>query len=108
MKSIYILLILALGSLPLSTEAQKMSPAQSQKLEQLYKYNSILYFKFDISSDQEVAALRKIINIDKGTGKTLYAHASKQQFAAFLVRNYAYTVLPHPRKIKKVRAGTSR
>jgi hypothetical protein len=103
MKIFSMLLLYAALMLPQSSQAQKLSAVQTQKVNELFKSRSVVHFKFTVNSTQEIAALAKVISIDKGQGKTVFAHADKKQFSHFITKNYAYTVVQSPRKIKKVR-----
>ncbi len=54
------------------------------------------YFKFQISSHDEVYKLTNLISIDNVDGLTVYAYATDQQFAYFRTLGYRYEVLPSP------------
>jgi hypothetical protein len=79
-----------------SINAQQISPTQQKKVNDLYKNASIVYFQVVVSSSQEIAALAKIVSVDGAKGTTVRAHATKDQFTKFIVKNYPYTVMPTP------------
>jgi hypothetical protein len=54
------------------------------------------YFKFQISSHDDVYKLTNLISIDNVDGLTVYAYATDQQFAYFRTLGYKYEVLPSP------------
>jgi hypothetical protein len=98
MKNNFLLpVIFTLGLLLFSVNvnAQKLSPIQQQKVNQLFKKSKVVYFKFPVTSMQEVSPLAKIISVDKTKGTTVFAHANKEAFSKFIVKNYPYTVVPH-------------
>jgi hypothetical protein len=80
----------------ISTSAQKLSPNQQKKVNDLYKNASVVYFQFVVSSAQEIAPMAKIVSVDAAKGTTVRAHATKDQFSKFIVKNYAFTVMKTP------------
>jgi hypothetical protein len=82
--------------LSVSVKAQQMSPAQKKKVDDLFKNKSVLYFEFVVSSSQEIGSIAKIVSVDGAKGTKGRAHATKDQFSKFIVKNYPYTVLPTP------------
>jgi len=109
MKRIAII-VLCFSSLFFSAEiyAQKLSPVQQNKVNDVFKNKTVVYFKFPVSSMQEASGLSKIIKIDSNKGNMIFAHATKDQFSKFIAKNYAYTVIPHsaPKAKVKVKAKT--
>jgi hypothetical protein len=79
-----------------STNAQQMSPLQQKKVNDLYKNTSVVYFQFVVVSTQEIVPLAKIVSVDAAKGTMVRAHATKDQFSKFIVKNYAYTVMKTP------------
>jgi hypothetical protein len=79
-----------------STNAQQISPTQQKKVNDLYKHASVVYFQIVVSSSQEIASLAKIVSVDGAKGTAVRAHATKDQFTKFIVKNYPYTVIPTP------------
>ncbi|NTW31500.1 MAG: T9SS type A sorting domain-containing protein [Bacteroidetes bacterium] len=56
-----------------------------------------VYFKFKISSKNEIGMLTKLISIDKvAKNKEVFAYANKKEFKLFLLHNYDYQILIHP------------
>lgn len=82
--------------LSIYVHAQQMSPAQKKKVDDLFKNKSVLYFEFVVSSAQEIGSIAKIVTVDGARGTKGRAHATKEQFSQFIVKNYPYTVLPTP------------
>lgn len=87
--------------LSVSTNAQQISAVQQKKVDDLYKKASVVYFQFVVTSSQEIAPLAKIVSVDGVKATTVRAHATKDQFTKFIVKNYAYTVLPQKGTAKK-------
>lgn len=83
-------------SFSISTNAQKLSPLQQKKVNDLYKNASVVYFQFVVTSAQEIAPMAKIVSVDAAKGTMVRAHATKDQFTKFIVKNYAYTVIKTP------------
>jgi hypothetical protein len=79
-----------------TANAQQMSPAQQKKVNDLYKNASVVYFQFVVVSTQEILPLSKIVSVDAAKGTMVRAHATKDQFSKFIVKNYAYTVMKTP------------
>ncbi len=84
-----------------SVSAQKLSSIQQKKVDDLYKSTSVVYFQFNVTSSQEIAPLAQVVSVDGVKGTGVRAHATKDQFTKFIVKNYAYTVLPHKATPKK-------
>ena len=85
----FLLLVLMISSL-----------VYSQKIDKDYfKENPETYFKFSVSSRDELKTLSKIISIDNVDGNIVYAYASEQEFAEFEKLNYPYTILTRPSKL---------
>lgn len=89
-------LLLFLFLLPGMMFAQKLSGDQQKKVNALFAKKKVVYFKFPVSSMQEATALAKVISIDGNKGIMINAHATKEQFSKFIVKNYAYTIVPGP------------
>ena len=100
-RTIALFSFLTLLILSVSTNAQQISPVQQKKVDDLYKNASVVYFEFVVSSSQEIAPLAKIVSVEGAKGTVVRAHATKDQFTKFIVKNYAYTVLPQKSTAKK-------
>ena len=72
--------------------AQSLSVDQQKKVNAIFSKGSVVYFKFPVSSAQEVTPISKEIKVDKMVGTMVFAHATKDEFSKFIVRNYPYTV----------------
>jgi hypothetical protein len=81
----------------LVVSAQKITPAQEKKVDDIFKNKQVVYFKFPVSSMQEIGPLTKIISIDGNKSTMVQAHATKDQFKGFIVKNYPYTIEPNPK-----------
>ncbi|HET6226808.1 MAG TPA: hypothetical protein VFF27_11055 [Bacteroidia bacterium] len=79
-----------------SMQAQNMTAAQKKTVDNLFKGKQVIYFEAVITSMQEAVALKPVISIDGAKGTTIRAHATKEQFSKFIVKNYKYTVIPTP------------
>ena len=90
-----------------SIHAQKLSPSKKKTVDNLIKNKQVVYFEAVITSQQEMMALKPVISIDGAKGSKLRAHATKEQFSNFLVKNYAYTILPSPGGAKKPATKTT-
>ncbi|UCD94271.1 MAG: hypothetical protein JSU69_10985 [Candidatus Zixiibacteriota bacterium] len=55
-----------------------------------------IYFKFRISSRDELEQLSRIISVDDFRDNVVYAYANSREWQNFLALGYDYTVLPHP------------
>jgi len=64
--------------------------------KQLFVNKKEIYFKFSISSKNEINQLTKIISIDNVKQNEVWAYANKKEFNQFLNLGYSYTVLPNP------------
>lgn len=73
-------------------KAQNITSAQKEKVERLFKTDTVIRFTFTVHSMQEIAPLAKIVCIDKTKSTLVFAHANKEQFSKFIVKNYAYLV----------------
>jgi PKD repeat protein len=93
MKSVYAFIsffLILLGS----ASAQDIS---SLYADSVFAGKKEIYFKFQISSRQEINTVTRIISIDKITdGNEVYAYANKKEFTNFLQAGYDYELLPHP------------
>ncbi len=79
-----------------STRAQQITPLQQKKVDDIYRNASVVYFEFVVASSQEITPLAKIVSVDGAKGTKVRAHATKDQFSKFIVKNYAYKVIPTP------------
>ncbi|MEO6904179.1 MAG: hypothetical protein ABI315_13655 [Bacteroidia bacterium] len=75
---------------------KKITPAQEKKVDDIFKNKEVVHFKFPVSSMQEIGPLTKIISIDGNKSTMVSAHATKEQFKGFIVKNYPYTIEPSP------------
>ena len=57
---------------------------------------SQVYFKFSITSPEELHKLTNIISIDNVKGTDVYAYANDIEFANFQTMGYSYEILPNP------------
>ena len=73
-----------------------------------YAQTNQVYFKFEISSRQELVSLTRIISIDNVKDKTVYAYANDKQFDYFKTLGYDYTILPSPSSLISPRMADSR
>lgn len=67
-----------------------------EKANEYLKRKHEVYFKFNITSKDEIKTLTKIISIDNVINNVVYAYANSREFKKFLELNYTFTVLPHP------------
>src|ERR1035437_1905398 len=74
--------------------AQTLTPKQQKTVDKLFKKHGDVYFKFNITSKEEINTLTKIISIDNVKNNEVFAYANKSGFAKFIVLNYQYTILP--------------
>lgn len=65
------------------------------------------YFRFVLSSHDELAKLTRLVSIDNVRGDTVFAYANDKQLADFEQLGYAYTILPHPGTITEPQMATS-
>jgi hypothetical protein len=96
MKRLSAVIFFISSFLSVSVNAQQISPTQQKKVNDLYKNASVVYFEFVVASSQEIAPLAKIVTVDGAQGIKVRAHATKDQFEKFIVKNYAYTVMKTP------------
>ena len=69
----------------------------SQKIDEKYfSENPEAYFKFNITNQDEVRNLTKIISIDKIEDNTVYAYANQKEFSEFAKLGYDYNLLTRP------------
>lgn len=73
-------------------KAQKLSQTEQRKVNEAFKKGTVVYFKFQVTSQQELPPLSKIISIERTQGKTVFAKANKAQFSKFIVKGYPYTI----------------
>ena len=66
----------------------------------LYAKSNEIYFKFQISSREEINKLTKIISIDNIKDNTVYAYANQKELLEFVKLGYFYTELQHPGKLR--------
>jgi hypothetical protein len=95
MKKILFLVFLSFTFLLSSyqSKAQKLSVTEQKRVNDIFKKGNTTYFKFPISSRQELLPLSKIITIDRTEGRVVYAHANKDQFSKFIGKGYPYTIV---------------
>lgn len=105
MKNIFALLFIFIFSI--NAFAQKLDVATQKKVDDIFKKGEVVYFKFPVSSSQEVAPIAKEISVDKMQGTMVYAHADKEQFSKFIVRNYPYTIEKYGNASATKKAPTS-
>ena len=76
-----------------------LSIAQNNKeqvLDQAFRTAKERYFSFPLESREQLDQLTKIVSIDKVTGNTVFAYASRDEFDKFLNTNIQYQLLKHP------------
>jgi len=76
-----------------------LSTAQNTKkqiLDQAFHSAKERYFSFPLESREQLDQLTKIVSIDKVTGNTVFAYASRDEFDKFLNTNIQYQLLKHP------------
>lgn len=88
--------------------AQNLNAIQQKKVDDIFKKGAVVYFKFPVNSVQEVTPLSKDIKVDKMQGSMVFAHATKDQFSKFIVKNYPYTVLSYGKSTAKAKTTTSK
>ncbi len=76
--------------------AQNTKISNQKLLNKIFEKEGETYFKFNISSKNEINILTKIISIDNVKNNVVYAYANSKEFEKFLQLNYKYTILPHP------------
>ena len=92
-----------------TVNAQKLSAVQQKKVDDVFKKGSVVYFKFPVNSVQEVSPISKDIKVEKMQGTMVFAHATKDQFSKFIVRNYPYTVISYGKStVAKTKTGTTK
>lgn len=66
-------------------------------VDHIFSGKKEVYFKFSVSSKQEVNEISRVISIQKVTKSLeVYAYANKKEFTKFLEYSYSYTLLPYP------------
>jgi len=85
------------------SHSQTLTDKQQTVINKLFKNKGEVYFKFNITPGDEINMLTKIISIDNVKDNVVYAYANKKEFVKFLQHNYAYTVLPNPNTLQKVK-----
>jgi hypothetical protein len=85
-------LCILLAAFPFSYAAQTITSSQKEKVEQLFKKDSVVKFTFTVHSVQEISPLSKMVAVDGTKGNLVYAHANKDQFSKFIVKNISYQV----------------
>lgn len=94
MKNLLTLLILIILFIQsFNIQAQKLTPAEQKRVNDIFKKGKIAYFKFQVTSIQEAKPLVQIITIDKNEGRMIFAHANKEQFSKFIGKGYPYTII---------------
>jgi len=88
-----------------SVNAQTLSIDQQKKVNNIFSKGDIVHFKFPVASSQEVAPISKEISIEKMQGTMVFAHATKEQFSKFIMRNYPYTVESYSKVPTKTKAA---
>ncbi len=102
---IYLLLAFSILYCSAGTNAQTLTPTQQKTVKKLFKKRGEVYFKFNITSKEEISTLTKIISIDNVKNNEVFAYANKKGFSKFIVLNYSYTILPNPNTLQKVKMG---
>ena len=74
----------------------------------LYARTGQVYFKFEITSRDELDKLTKTISIDNVITHTVYAYANDEQFNYFKTLGYDYIILPKPGSLISPRMSVSK
>jgi hypothetical protein len=94
MKKLIVLLLSSFSLLvTFDTNAQKLSPGEQKRVNDIFKKGTVAYFKFPVTSTQEITPLSKMITIDKVQGRMVFAHANKDAFSKFIGKGYAFTII---------------
>jgi hypothetical protein len=92
-KALFLILLSFFCFLSKETIAQKLSAKEQKKVNDIFKKGKTAYFKFPVSSVQEVKPLAQVITVDRMEGKMCFAHANKDAFSKFIVKGYPYTII---------------
>ncbi len=104
-KSLSLLFVFSMLFFSIELTAQTITKQQQKTVNQLFKKHGEVYFKFNITSREEIKTLTKIISIDNVKNNEVFAYANKSGFEKFIVLNYQYTILPPPSSLNKVKMG---
>ncbi|MCD4745485.1 MAG: hypothetical protein K8R58_04230, partial [Bacteroidales bacterium] len=88
-----ITLIIITGILFLSFCYAQNSNSWQESINKIFEKKSEVYFKFKISSRDEINTLTKIISIDDIKNNEVYAYANRKEFIKFSELNYDYSIL---------------
>ncbi len=66
------------------------------------------YFKFNITSHDELELLTRVISIDNVVDKTVYAYANDEELRRFESLGYTYTTLPPPSSLIKPKMSSEK
>jgi PKD repeat protein len=78
----------------ISASSQEIS---SPYADSLFTGKKEVYFKFNISSRQEIATITRVVSISNVTqNNEVFAYANKKEFVKFLQMGYSYTLLVSP------------
>jgi hypothetical protein len=103
-KTLILLMISLLLVSSHEIKAQKLNASEQKRVDEVFKKGQMAYFKFPISSTQEIPPLTKIITVDKKEGRMVFAHTNKEGFSKFILKGYPYTIIKvtsPPAKTKK-------
>ena len=81
--------------------AQSIVNQHDRALQELNRRNEV-YFSFQHTDHAQLSALTQKFSIDKVQGNTVFAYASKKEFADFLALGYSYEVLTAPSELVPV------
>jgi hypothetical protein len=81
--------------------AQSIVNQHDRALQELNRRNEV-YFSFQHTDHAQLSALTRKFSIDKVQGNTVFAYASKKEFADFLALGYSYEVLTAPSELVPV------
>lgn len=103
-KFVFIIISIAF-LINLEMKAQEISSYESQKsiIESYFTNKGEIYFKFFVTSKNEINFLTKIISIDNVNGYEVYAYANREELNNFIKYNYRFEVLPHPGDVEEPR-----
>ena len=70
--------------------------------------HSEVYFKFSVSSPEELKKVTRVISIDNVIDLEVFAYANKDEFLEFLKLGYDYEILPNPSTLITPKMATSK
>lgn len=93
MRYFYLFICFFLSSLIIASAQELSSPIA----DSIFAGKKEVYFKFNISSKQEIETVTRIVSIDKVIAENVvFAYANKKEFVKFMQLGYDYSLLTHP------------